>query len=163
MRRIYDEKDLDIDERRGRCTVKVGVRGSSKRDTQKAGRQGHGIRITNHSVGDPKQAPPVLYRSRLEGDYALHLESLQKAGQIAGVYYEPFSMRLPGKRNRYQPDFLVELLDRRIEIHEVKGWTRNLREGMTKVKTAAGLNRWARFVMVKREEGRWTEQTIEAA
>jgi hypothetical protein len=162
MRRMYDEKDLDIDERRGRCRVKAGVRGSSKRDA-KAGRRGRGIRVTNHSVGDPNTLPPVLYRSQLEEDYAQRLDLLKKAGVIKDWKYEPFILILPGEKNRYKPDFLLEFPDRHVEIHETKGFSRNIREGMTKVKTAAGLNRWARFALVQREDGKWSVRTIEAA
>src|SRR5574341_791662 len=101
MRRIYDEQDLEINERTGRCRVKAGVRGSSKRDA-KAGRRGHGIRVTNHSVGDPMQPPPFLYKSKLEEDYAQHLELLKKVGVLKDWKYEPFILILPGKRNRYR-------------------------------------------------------------
>lgn len=145
MRRIYDEKDLDIDERRGRCTVKVGVRGSTKRDAR------------------AERPLVLLYKSKLEQDYAQRLELMKKAGVILDWRYEPFILILPGPRNRYKPDFLLEFPDRRIEIHETKGYSRNIRAGIIKLKTAAGLNRWARFALVEREDGQWTERTIEAA
>ena len=111
-----------------------------------------------------KRAPVPPYRSKLEADYANHLELLKRAGEIIGWWYEPINFRLPGQRNFYKPDFLVqrqiwlpvgEIPIATIEIHEVKGWSRNRREGITKLKTSAGLNPWATFSLVTYERGHW--------
>lgn len=116
--------------------VRGNARGSS---------QGHGIRVTNHSVGDLKKSSP--YKSKWEAAYASKLELDKSAGLILRYYYEPFSLWLPGKV-RYKPDFLVETNNvnpwgghvyPNIEIIEVKGWSKNRRDGMTRLKMAAAL------------------------
>ena len=82
------------------------------------------------------------YRSKLEAQYAAHLDILVKAGEIRRWAYEPMSLKL-AEGKRYRPDFLVVLpagLEANAEMHEVKGrWTKNRRDGMTHLKWAAQL------------------------
>src|SRR6476646_7994761 len=47
------------------------------------------------------------YRSKLEYNWANYLNGLIALGSIANFYYEPFNIRLPGKKNFYNPDFMV--------------------------------------------------------
>ena len=76
------------------------------------------------------------YKSRLESDYAQHLDLQQKAGLIKGWQYERFSITLGGGK-RYRPDFLVWYpagLERSLEFVEVKGkWIRNKRDSLTRL------------------------------
>jgi len=104
----------------------------------RGGQQGHGIRVTNHSVGDlPRASSP--YRSKWEAAFANKLELEKRAGIISQYWYEPFSIWLPGKI-RFKPDFMVKTFeDPVMEIIEVKGWSRNRRDGITRLKMAAAL------------------------
>jgi hypothetical protein len=103
-----------------------------------------------------KRSTLKRFDSQLESDYADHLDLLKRSGEIRGYYCKPFSMILPGRNNRYTPDFLVKDNDGRIEIHETKGeWIKNRREGIVKLKTAAGLNPWATFYLVTRRGRQW--------
>ena len=77
------------------------------------------------------------YDSKWEERYAKQLDTLKLAGEIVRWWYHPFSMWLPGKV-RYAPDFLVQHHGH-LQIVEVKGWSKNLRDGMTRLKIAAGI------------------------
>ena len=89
---------------------------------------------------DSKLASSPTYRSKLEANYAAHLDLLVKAGEIRSWLYEHVSLRLADGKY-YRPDFLVVLqggLERKPEIHEVKGKIfKNRREGMVKLSWAA--------------------------
>lgn len=94
----------------------------------------------NITSGNPIVKP--TYKSKLEAQYAAHLDVLQKAGEIRRWMYEPMSLKLSyGKRYRY--DFLVILplgREAKPEAHEVKGkWTKNRRDALTHLKWAAQL------------------------
>lgn len=131
-------------------------------------------RRSNGRVAEDGKAklPSSPYKSKWEAAYAQHLELMVKAGEIQGWWYEPLRLRLPGTRNFYKPDFVVQRhrdfevngCRARLEIHEIKGWSLNRREGITKLKTAAGLNTWATFklVMWDRDKGQWIEQPVGA-
>ncbi|MGE0797282.1 MAG: hypothetical protein AB7G13_28720 [Lautropia sp.] len=74
-------------------------------------------------------AAPVLlrprYRSQLEAEYAATLELRKRAGEIVDYGYERISLLLPGAIS-YRPDFDAVLPDGHIEIHECKGWQREV-------------------------------------
>lgn len=99
------------------------------------------------------------YRSKLEALFARELAATAHAGVIVSWQYEPLNFRLPGQKNFYKPDFLVRDRDG-LTFYEVKG--RNLSDdrSLVKMKTAAGLNTWARFVLVKRIKGQWEERHV---
>lgn len=91
--------------------------------------------------------------------YAQHLELLKRAGEIKWWWYEPFSLWLPGQV-RYKPDFLIQYpdgLDRRLEFVEVKGWSRNLRDGMTRYKVAAAVFPCFTWKLVKKTKSGWED------
>jgi len=92
---------------------------------------------------------PSAYRSKWEAAYANKLEMEKRTSVICNYWYEPFSLWLPGKV-RYKPDFLVQYFPTghtvnrpgfvtTLEIVEVKGWSKNRRDGMTRLKIAAAL------------------------
>lgn len=87
---------------------------------------------------------PSPYKSKWEAAYANKLELEKKAGLIMSYYYEPFSLWLPGKI-RFKPDFMIHYdpeingYTGYIEMIEVKGWSKNRRDGMTRLKIAAAL------------------------
>jgi hypothetical protein len=102
-------------------------------------------------------APPPTYRSKWEAAYASKLEMEKQAGLIKSWWYEPFSLWLPGKV-RYKPDFLIEMpyipgMERHLEIIEVKGWSKNRRDGITRLKIAAALFPCFVWRMVYRTKG----------
>lgn len=123
-------------------------RGASKATTQL------GIRSAKIAGSNPAPAP---YRSKWEAAYASKLELEKHAGIIKAWWYEPFSLWLPGKV-RYKPDFLIEMpyipgMERHLEIIEVKGWSKNKRDGMTRLKIAAALFPCFVWRMVYRTKG----------
>ena len=103
------------------------------------------------------------YKSKWESAFAAKLDLEKHAGIIRQWWYEPFSLWLPGEV-RYRPDFLIQYadgLERRLEIVEVKGWSRNLRDGMTRLKVAAAVFPCFSWKLVKRTKGGgWEEQTL---
>ena len=129
-------------------SFKVGQPGPARAG---ADSQGAGIR----SQVLPVTASP--YRSKWEAAYASKLELEKAAGLIKQWWYEPFSLWLPGKV-RYKPDFLIEMpyipgMERHLEIIEVKGWSKNLRDGKTRLKIAAALFPCFVWRMVYRTKG----------
>lgn len=115
----------------------------------------------------PKQADPAA--SPLPGwpkpsdkwnySYAQYLELEKQAGRVAYWIYEPWSMWLPGGI-RYKPDFLVvypDGLELKPKLVEVKGWSRNLRDGKTRYAIAAALFPCFDWAMVKRKGHGWEE------
>src|SRR6185436_7717704 len=108
----------------------------------------------------PAETVESKYRNKTDAAYAQHLALLKHAGEITEWWYEPFTgLRLPGRRNRYKPDFLVQHLDGSLEVKETKGWSKNLRDGITKFKTASGVHTWiARWTLVKRDGRGWLEK-----
>lgn len=135
--RVWQESDLKAAEGR---MGKVGGEGVGRKPTVSPARR------TSESL-ERSCSPPTInryapYRSKLESQYAAHLDLLQKAGEIRRWAYEPMSLKLShGKRYRF--DFLVILplgAEARPEAHEVKGrWTKNRRDAMTHLKWAAQL------------------------
>lgn len=112
--------------------------------------------MTTHRSSSP-------YRSKWEAAYAAKLDMDKAAGMIKAWWYEPFSLWLPGKV-RYKPDFMVEYhpanfeqngfdLHTPLEIIEVKGWSRNRRDGMTRLKIAAALFPCFVWRLVSRTKG----------
>ena len=107
-------------------------------------------------VSNPAPSP---YKSKLEALYARELAALEHAGVIISWQYEPLNFRLPGQRNFYKPDFLVRD-DGGLTFYEVKGRNISDDRSLVKIKTAAGLNTWARFMLVKRIKGQWEERHV---
>lgn len=99
-------------------------------------------RAVNGSEPNVQFSAPSPYKSKLEANYAAHLELLKKAGEIKDWKYEPISLKL-SEGKRYRPDFIVVFplgMERKPEAHEVKGkWTKNRRDGLTHLKWAAQL------------------------
>ena len=58
--------------------------------------------------------------NKTEAGYAQVLEAQKRAGHITNYWYESVSLVL-GPNVRWNPDFLVELPDGEMQLHEVKG------------------------------------------
>ncbi len=100
------------------------------------------------------------YKSKLEAAWANYLTGLRYLGTITGFWYEPLNLRLPGEKNFYKPDFLVRDADDHLTFYEVKGRNKSDDRSLVKIKTAAGITPWAKFVLIKRIGGQWEERII---
>src|SRR4029077_19801939 len=63
---------------------------------------------------------PLDRMNRTERRYSQHLEILRAAGEVRWWAFEAIKLRL-ARRTWYTPDFLVELPDGELTVHEVKG------------------------------------------
>lgn len=148
-------------------TRRDGVSSSCTPNASSA-RQGKDRGGNGQAGSNPATSPSShpQFRSKLEANFASKLELEQRAGLIIQFWYEPFSLWLPGKV-RFKPDFLIQHrlpLDdndiRMLEVIEVKGWSKNRRDGMTRLKMAAALFPCFRWALVTRDQGNWKERTI---
>ena len=100
---------------------------------------------------EPKIRKAILEMTKPEREYAHHLEHEKLAGRVVAYWPQPFALRLPGWRQTYRPDFIVQWSPSCLvhglavlEIVEIKtlwkigrvGWQPDARE---KFKTAAGI------------------------
>lgn len=87
--------------------------------------------------------------NKTEKAYEAHLQRMVLAGVIVWYRFEPLRMVLAA-RTTYTPDFLVQLADGHLEVHEVKGfWTDDAR---VKIKVAAQMLPVFRFVAIKMDK-----------
>lgn len=85
-----------------------------------------------------------------EALYACHLDELVASGVILAWWFESakFNIAAAGQQpSFYRPDFMLQMADKSIELHEVKGFTTEA--ARLRVKTAAGLYPF-KFVLVQR-------------
>ena len=66
-----------------------------------------------------RRQPGVM--NKQEQAYALHLEALKREGAILAWWFEGITLRL-GHDCRFTPDFMVQMRDGTIELHDVKGF-----------------------------------------
>lgn len=112
------------------------------------------------SKSDGSNPSPSPYKSTLEQKFARQLEFDRLQGIIAGFHYEHFHLRLPGAKNFYKPDFFVwgkAHADKPI-FYEIKGWSRSNDRSLVKLKVAAAMNPWAKFIQVEWKRGTWVER-----
>jgi len=118
--------------------------------------------------GKVKGESPELYgwpkrKDKWNYAYAQCLDAQKSAKVILDWWYEPHAWRI-AEGISHKADFLVWLTDSwgepRLEIHEVKGWSRNLRDGITRHKIAR--DRYPCFVwrMFKKEQGAFVEVEV---
>lgn len=62
-----------------------------------------------------------LGMNKTEAAYSNHLEYRRLAGEIMWWGFHLFRIPL-ANRSWYTPDFVVQLADQTLEVHEVKGW-----------------------------------------
>lgn len=132
--------------------IKVGGSGDEPVGNPIAGRATQGrasSRKPASGLAPSPQSDKPKYKSKWEESYSAKLELEKRAGLITAYWHEPFSLWLPGKV-RYKPDFLVEYAPQpvypahicaipKLEIIEVKGFSKNRRDGITRLKIAAAL------------------------
>lgn len=101
--------------------------------------------------------------NRLEAKYALELEYRKSANEIAAWWFERFKVKLAGKCF-YTPDFLVQLADGTLELHEVKARWSNGQVGAddakVKVKCVAEQFPFVVVVAVWDRKGGWTFERL---
>lgn len=111
-----------------------------------------------------KSAPPKIVTNdqgmnKTEAAYAAHLELRRIAGEILSWKFNCVRLKIAtGKKAAwYKGDFFVELIDilgRQVfEVHETKGFWREA--ARVRIKVAAGLYPYFRFVAVERKGGGW--------
>ncbi len=93
-----------------------------------------------------RHVPGVMNQG--EARYASeYLQPMLLGGKILEWKFEPVKLRI-GDKCFYSPDFLVITAKREIEMHEFKGhWEDDAR---VKIKAAAALFWWAKFVAITR-------------
>ena len=85
--------------------------------------------------------------NKTEKAYADHLEKRKLAGEITCYEFDCLKLRLADK-TFYTPDFLVQLANDELEIHEVKGFWED--DARVKIKVAAAKYPF-RFMAVKQK------------
>lgn len=91
----------------------------------------------------------------LETEFAKFLEMQKSAGVIVAWHYECFRMRIAFGNNPawIKTDFFVLYSDGSIRLFETKGFWREA--SRLRIKVAAGVYPWAKFIAVKRVKGQW--------
>lgn len=93
--------------------------------------------------------------NKLEAKYAGVLELRKKAGEISAYWFEGLKLRL-ADRTFYTPDFVVQLADGSLELHETKGhWEEDAR---IKVKVAAAQYPFRFVALTWSKAGGWKEE-----
>ena len=122
----------------------------ARRATERQARQ----RTTVSKSHEPQQQRAM---NKWETMYAEELMQRKMNGEIQWFGYESIKLRL-AKATTYTPDFVVVLPDGRVEFHEVKGFWRD--DARVKIKVAAELFPWARFVVVTRKHGEFKKEAL---
>ncbi len=100
------------------------------------------------------------YDSKLEQAYDQYLAALKFAGEIRAYWYHSITFHLPGGM-KHKPDFVILPIDSwKLNIHECKGWSKNLRDGMTRLHIASGIFTCFDWSLVKRKKGQWEVTAI---
>lgn len=112
---------------------------------------------TEMNVTIKKEKPK--FDSKLEQAYDQYLAALKHGGEILQYWYHPLTIKLPGGL-RYTPDFMVWPAEGRVQLHECKGWSKNLRDGMTRLHIAGGIFICYEWSLVKQVKGQWEVRPI---
>lgn len=102
---------------------------------------------------------PLIRQPKLnktERQYGSYLRGLYQAGRILDYSFEPLKLKL-ADNTFYTPDYLVVFPDR-FEFHEVKGFWRD--DARVKIKVAARLFPWFRFIAIKLVNQQWEIEEI---
>ena len=116
-----------------------------------------GKRLETYFLDKHKKALQYMSRytsknmNKLESRYAMRLEAMRAAGELACWTFEAVKLRLADK-TFYTPDFIVMHLNGDIEFHETKGFWRD--DARVKIKVAAELFPMFSFVAVQ-----WSSKT----
>lgn len=144
--------------RRSSMAVREPVTGAS--NTQETGRSPVANPAPSPSRSRRYEYQGQVYKSKTEVRFAMHLDALKHAGLMTSWQYEPVNFRLPGMKNFYKADWLVRD-SHGLTFFDTKGWNMSDERSLVKIKTAAGLNRWAVFKQIRWIKGEWIERVIE--
>jgi len=129
-------REIEVDEKRMRGAVVGTPSGTRHGSTGRSNRIPDNVRDGVQAGSNPA---PSSYKSKWEERYAKQLAAEKVQGVIVAWWYQPFSMWLPGGV-RYKPDFMVQYPhSERLQMVEIKGWSKNLRDGITRLKVAASI------------------------
>ena len=160
---ITEEQFKEIEDRMKKQVKGVVSRETNRGDAKATLQMPPKTRCSPSAGGTPAPSPPTRpspYKSKWESAYAHKLQLELLAGEISGWWYEPFSLWLPGQV-RYKPDFLVQYPSGELYLLEVKGWSKNLRDGMTRLKIAASIFYCFRWCLVHRlKGGGWVHDVV---
>lgn len=113
-----------------------------------------------------KGRPEPRVRGRMnkgERAYAAVLEARVASGHVAAWWFEFVTLRLADDTH-YRPDFLVQLPDGTLELHEVKGRKGDTfyatEDGWLKVKLAAEVSPFPVAVVWPNVAGDWQERRL---
>ena len=107
-----------------------------------------------------------------EEAYSQHLESRKMAGEILGWWYESITLKL-GPDCRFNPDFLVQIADGTLELHDTKArMKKKAKDGSAyfkplieddaraKLSVTAGMFPFSVFTAFKGPDGIWVVEEI---
>lgn len=107
-----------------------------------------------------------------ETAYSLHLEARKMSGEILGWWYESITLKL-GPDCRFNPDFLVQIADGTLELHDTKARIKKkAKDGSTyfkplteddarvKLSVTAGMFPFPVFTAFKNPDATWTVEEI---
>lgn len=104
-----------------------------------------------------RRQPGVM--NKLEAMYAEELNRRKAAGEIVAWWYEGITFKL-APDCRYTPDFLVQLDNGELELHETKGFWKD--DARVKIKVAAA--KFPLFVWcgITKKKGIWEREDFDA-
>lgn len=106
--------------------------------------------VATHKAARPRYESGKM--NKTESAYAQTLDIQKRTGEIVDYKFEALKFRL-AKKTFYTPDFFV-VKHNGFEIHEVKGFWRD--DARVKIKVAAEMFRWFKFVAVTKKKGSWS-------
>ena len=89
------------------------------------------VQLTKAAGGRPRHEPGKM--NGLEKKYAAYLDIRKVTGEILDWRFESLKLKL-APATFYNPDFLLLMPDRTIELHECKGWLED--DAAVKIKVA---------------------------
>lgn len=168
MQTQYGNLPIEIDPSTGRAKMVRGERGGNMRGPHKtasiqqsADKDASAADASRKSGSNPDPSSIDAYDSKLEAARATYWGYLLLAKDIRSVVHHPFTVQLSEKR-AYTPDYLVEWLDGRLQVEEVKGSPKqkNARDSITRLHLAAAKLPMFDWRLTSRIRGQWQEQRI---
>lgn len=104
--------------------------------------------------GHVRRVPGTM--NKLEAAWATELDSQKNQGVILAYWFEGIKLRL-AKNTFLTPDFVVQLPDGQLEVHEVKGFMQD--DAAVKLKVAASLYPFT-FKLIKRQKKQWSVEPV---
>lgn len=102
----------------------------------------------------PRRQPGTM--NKLEADYARHLDILRLAGEVISWHFEALGLRI-GNRCFWYPDFMVEVADGSIQLHDTKGHVKD--DALVKARACASKFPFPVFHVTKKK-GQWSLRRI---